>query len=195
MAAIGITNGLGIDMQVIKNALASFASTYEQNPGRFNIHDAHGFRVIMDYAHNPAALHAFFDMIKEMRKDYNRVIGHVGCPGDRRDQDINEVGCIAGEELDLVVFREGDDNRGRQEGEVNKLLEQGALSVGCEKEKVICVSGEEQATEVCLKHAQPGDIVILTPSDIHATWKQVLEFKPQFVSKQPKAVIRERLYA
>ncbi len=193
LAVVAIAHGLGIDFQVISTALKSFVSSYEQNPGRFNIHDMHGFRVIMDYAHNPAALHALFGTIREMRKDYKRVIGHVGVPGDRRDEDIREVGRIVGKEFDMVVFRERPDTRGRPDGEIVGLLSEAAQSVGCKKDNIICVYPEEEATEICLENARPGDIVILTPSDIHKTWKQVLNFKPAFNRTEKKVAVKEKI--
>lgn len=184
MAAAAVAHALHIAPNIIKMALASFTSSFEQNPGRFNIYDGHGFRVIMDYAHNPAGLRAVFDMIREMRLGYNRVIGHFNTPGDRRDDDIREIGRIAGKELDIAVFRELPDNRGRPAGEVIGLLAEGAREVGCSEEKIICVYGEVEATDVCLKKAQLGDLVIVTPSDIEGTWKQILAFKPSFFAER-----------
>ncbi|MCE3254647.1 MAG: cphA [Rickettsiaceae bacterium] len=195
LAATAIASALNIDPHIIKLALNSFTSSYEQNPGRFNIHDEHGFRVIMDYAHNPAALKAFFDMIREMRKHYMRVIGHISTPGDRRDEDIIEVGRIAGKELDIVIFREKPDTRGRPEGEILKLLKKGALLTGCSDEKIICVHGEDEATEICLQKAQRGDLIILTPSDIEDAWKKVVEYKPNFTEQNKSVRIKEKIHA
>ena len=184
IAAVAIASSHGIDPQTIRVALSSFTSSYEQNPGRFNIYDGHGFRVIMDYAHNPAALKSFFAMIREMRSRYLKVIGHVSTPGDRRDDDIREVGRIAGRELDFMVFREFPDNRGRPEGVISELLTEGASMVGCGQDRMQCVYTEAEATETCLKMAAPGDLVILTPSEIEDCWKQVLAFKPNFVERR-----------
>src|SRR5205814_8027957 len=103
LTATAVAGALGIDAHVIRSALGSFTSSFEQNPGRFNIYDGHGFRVIVDYAHNPAALRAFFTMIREMRTNHLRVIGNLSIPGDRRDEDIRESGRIACSELDLAV--------------------------------------------------------------------------------------------
>ena len=196
LAATAIATGLGIEPQIIKAALSSFTSSYEQNPGRFNIYDGHGFRVVMDYAHNPAAMNALFKMIRQLRGNYMNVIGHVSTPGDRRDDDIREIGRIAGRELDLAVFREKPDTRGRPDGEIIRLLAEGASMVGCPQERVVCVYGEEEATRVCLERARPGDLVILSPSDVEECWKQVLEFKPNFSELSRHDVAQEtRAYA
>lgn len=197
MAAAAVAHALHVEPRIIKMALSSFTSSFEQNPGRFNIYDGHGFRVIMDYAHNPASLRAVLDMIRVMRQGYNRVIGHFNTPGDRRDDDIREIGRIAGKELDMAVFRELPDNRGRPAGEVIGLLAQGAREVGCTEEKIVCVYGEVEATDICLKKAQLGDLVILTPSDVEGTWKQILAFKPSFFIEQNmnESIDQRRLYA
>jgi cyanophycin synthetase len=183
LAATAIASGLNIDVDIIRTALASFTSSFEQNPGRFNIYDGHGFRVIMDYAHNPAALSAFFKMVGEMRSGYSRVIGNISVPGDRRDEDIREAGRIACGELDLVVFSENPDRRGRHPGEINAILSEGAYSVDHKQDRIICVSEEEEAIATCLEMAQPGDLIILFSGSPEETWKKVLAFKPSFTSQ------------
>ena len=195
LAATAIATGLNIEPSVIRRALASFSSSFEQNPGRMNIYDGHGFRVIMDYAHNPAALRAFFTMIKEMKTHYLRVIGNISTPGDRRDDDIREVGGIAGSELDLVVFRELPDNRGRPAGEVVRLLAEGARASGCPENRIVCVYPEEEAVEICLTNARPGDLVILTPTKVENTWAQMLKFKPSFVEQRRQDFVEEHMNA
>ncbi|MGH1560245.1 glutamate ligase domain-containing protein [Caulobacter segnis] len=111
-------------------ALRGFASSHRDNPGRFNVHDDHGFRVIVDYAHNPAALRAVGQVVERLRPRVGRVIGVVSIPGDRRDEDIREMGEIAAGLFDELVFRERPDGRGRVTGEVVALLTEGALAAG-----------------------------------------------------------------
>lgn len=179
MAAAAICLSLGIDVEIIRSGLASFSASYEENPGRFNIHDGHGFRVIMDYAHNPASLKAFLAAVDNMRGNYRNVIGMVSVPGDRRDDDIREMGQIGAGTFDVMVFREGEDRRGRPPGELLALLTQGACKAGFAKESIVSVETEEEAVDACLKMARPDDLVVLSPADIDGTWKRMMEFKPQ----------------
>ena len=37
---------------------------------------------------------------------------------------------------------------------------------------------EEEAAELCLRLARPGDLVVLTPTEVEAMWRQVLDFAP-----------------
>lgn len=178
LAATAVAVGLGIDFKTISNALTIFATSYEENPGRFNIYDGHGFRVIMDYAHNPAALNALIKVVENMRDGYGSVIGNISIPGDRRDDDIREMGRLAASCFDYLVFREGPDLRGREPGSVTKLLSEGAQSAGFPAEDILCVTPEEEAHDACLRKAGPGDLVVLTPSDVQGTWQGILNFKP-----------------
>ncbi|MDB5490678.1 MAG: cyanophycin synthetase [Micavibrio sp.] len=178
LAAICAGLALGLDMQIIKAGLATFTSSFETNPGRLNINDDHGFRVILDYAHNPAALKALGEVVEYMRKSYRNVIGTVNTPGDRRDDDIREVGRIAATYLDTIIFREEPDRRGREPGVINTLLSEGALSTGFDAQDIICTEKEEDAIDICLAKAKPGDLVVLTPSDVSGAWQRVLNFRP-----------------
>lgn len=178
MAAIGILHGLGVDAVVIDEALAHCTSSYEDNPGRLNLHTGYGFTVVMDYAHNPHGLRALAPVVKGMRQPTGRIIGTVSIPGDRRDADIEEMGVIAAEVFDEIVFRETPDNRGRPEGEVNRLLTKGALAAGYPLCRIRCIVQEADAMQACLETAQPGDVVVLTPTSVEQTWQQVLNFKP-----------------
>jgi cyanophycin synthetase len=196
LAAIAIASGLGIDVQTIRMALGSFTSSFEQNPGRFNIYDGHGFRVIMDYAHNPAALKAFFKVVSDMRGHYLHVLGNISIPGDRRDDDIREAGSIACRELDLAVFSDLPDNRGRAKGEIQQLLIQGAKMAQCNVDHILCTSLESEAMQLCLERARPGDLVILMSGDPHAAWKQMQAFKPKFNDPtKPNMVMEHQAHA
>jgi cyanophycin synthetase len=162
--------------------LASFTSKFEQNPGRLNIFDDHGFRVIVDYAHNPAGLTALCDLVGKLRPHYRRSIGMISTPGDRRDEDIREMGRIAATGVfDELVFRERPDGRGRRDGEVMRLLVQGAWETGIPPERIHCIHDEAEAALACLRMARPDDLVVLTPTSVTEVWQQVRNFDP----KQP----------
>jgi len=122
MAAAAMAIAHGIEYDTIRDALSGFASSFEQNPGRLNVHDGHGFRVVLDYAHNPAGLRALTRVTDQMRPHHRRCVGMVSIPGDRRDCDIREMGEIAAAAFDRIAFRERPDGRGREPGEIIALL-------------------------------------------------------------------------
>jgi cyanophycin synthetase len=178
LAAVAMTYAQGVSPPVIRTALQTFSSSFEQSPGRLNVHDGHDFRVIMDYAHNPAGLTALCDLVTKLRPRHERLIGMISTPGDRRDDDMREMGRIAAGVFDEIVLRERPDGRGRPSGEVIRLIAEGVLGAGFPAERMHAVLDEFEAADLSLRLARPGDLVVLTPASVEEVWAQVLAFKP-----------------
>jgi cyanophycin synthetase len=177
LGAVAMAYAQGVPPAVIRSALSTYTTSFEHSPGRLNVFDGHGFRVILDYAHNPAGLHALGDLILKMRPRHRRVIGMINIPGDRRDEDMREMGALATRYFDEIVFREDPARRGRKPGEIVELLVEGALAAGFPEDRIRRVMNEEDAAPVCLEMARPGDLVVLTPTEVEAMWQQVLDFR------------------
>ncbi|MFC4638421.1 cyanophycin synthetase [Deinococcus hohokamensis] len=176
----------GTEPATVRAALSTFRATFEQNPGRLNVYDDLPFRVVLDYAHNPAGLAAQGELLQRLRPAGARLIGMVSVPGDRRDADIRDVGASAAQTFDELVFREGPDGRGRPRGEVMALLQQGALEAGFPPEHLHLVLEEWDAVEATLRLARPGDIVTLMPTAVEAVWQQIQAFQPTFGERAPE---------
>jgi len=192
LAAAAMCAAHGISLDVIREGLSAFHCSFEDSPGRLNIHDAHGMRFILDYAHNPAGLNALGQVIDRMRGRYRRVIGMASIPGDRRDQDIIEMGQIAGGIFDEIVFRESPDGRGRPPGETNGLMSQGAMLAGMAADRVHRIVNEFEAVQATLRMARPGDLVVLMPTSVEQVWKQMHAFTP---APERAAEAKRRAYA
>jgi cyanophycin synthetase len=177
LGAIAMAYAHGVPPGIIRNALSTFTTSFEHSPGRLNVFDGHGFRVILDYAHNPAGLQALGDLILKMRSRHRRVIGMINIPGDRRDEDMREMGALATRYFDEIVFREDPARRGRKPGEIVALLAEGALAAGFSEERIRRILEEDEAADACLGQARPGDLVVLTPTDVEAMWQQVLDYR------------------
>jgi cyanophycin synthetase len=178
LAAIAMTLAHGVPILTIRSAMAQFRSTFEQNPGRLNVHDAHGFRIIVDYAHNAAGLEALGKVVRGLSQRYKRTIGTVSMAGDRRDEDIRELGRIAAGMFDQLIFREDPATRGRPRGEVMGLLREGALQAGRTDDHIHLIAGEGASTAAALAMGRPGDLIVITPTDVRAAWQQVNDFRP-----------------
>jgi cyanophycin synthetase len=59
-----------------------------------------------------------------------------------------------------------------------KFLQDGALAAGRSPEHIHLIAGEAAATAAGLAMGQPGDLIVITPTDVKACWQQVNEFKP-----------------
>lgn len=179
LAAAAMTLSHGLDLEVVRRALGHFTSSFEESPGRLNIHDLpHGVRVIVDYAHNEAAVTALGRLLDRMRPDRRRLFGVVSIPGDRRDEDIRNMGALAARYFDEIMFREAPDGRGRPMGSINALLAEGAIAAGHDPERLHRLPSEEVATQVCLERAEPGDIIVIMPTEVERIWRQVVSYVP-----------------
>ena len=186
LACIAMAIAHDVPILTIRSALAMFQSTFEQNPGRLNVHDAHGFRVIVDYAHNAAGLTALGEVVRGLRHRYKRSIGAVSIAGDRREEDIIEMGCIAAGIFDEIIFREDPYTRGRPRGEIMNLLRQGATQAGASPDRIHLIAGEAEATAAALTAAKPGELVVVTPTDVFAAWQQVTGFEKVVSATSPR---------
>lgn len=193
-AAAAMAAAYGIDRAAIADGLSSFRPTFEDSPGRLSLTEMHGVRILLDYAHNRAALTALARLLVTMRGDGDaRVIGMIGIPGDRRDCDLVDIGAISGRMFDVLMLRENVDLRGRPPGEANALMRQGALAAGLDPAAICLHDGELEAAAACLAAARPGDIVVLTPTDVDAIWRIVQDFgaaPPPSISTKRLAAVR-----
>ena len=165
---------LGLSLEQLRQGLRTFDNSFFQAPGRCNVYDQHPFRVIVDYAHNPAAMRAMADLVGRLRK--GKSIGLIAAPGDRRDQDIRELGEIAGRTFDRLVIKEDSSRRGRKVGEVAGMLRDAVLSTGKTAADIDIVLDEVEAVRAGMALADRGDLVVVFADDITAVWKQVIYF-------------------
>lgn len=172
LAAAAITYSMGCSLEHIRQGLRTFTTSFFQAPGRCNIFDEHPFRVIVDYGHNPAAMTMMTDLVKNLR--HKRAIGAVNCAGDRRDQDVMEIGRIAGSVFDTLIVKEDEHLRGRAPGEIAALIRKGAELAGMSPDRIFERLKEKDAVDYALGLAQPGDLVVLFADDITHVWKQVI---------------------
>lgn len=150
---------LGIPLDIIREGLLGFSAGLHQNPGRMNVWDAGGVKIVVDYGHNAEGYRCIVNTVQKFR--YNRLIGVIGVPGDRLDQHIIEVGRIAGAGFDQVLIKEDADLRDRNPGETAGLLKQGVLAAGLSEERIKVVLNEPEAVKMALEEACSGDVVVI----------------------------------
>jgi len=158
MAAIGAAWVLGLDAEKIARGLNSFESSANAVPGRFNQFQHHGATVIADYGHNPDAMRALASAIEAMKPKKSHVV--ISGAGDRRDEDIRDLTRILGNHFDNVILYEDQCQRGRADGEVMKLLQDG-LSGAKKAKQVKEIYGEFLAIDTALNDLEAGDICLI----------------------------------
>ncbi len=173
--AAAIAHGLGASWEAVRRGLATFAQDYDHAPGRLNLFDVGGFRVLLDYAHNPPAMAAMVQTVRALA-DTGRRIGVLAAPGDRRDDDVRALGRAAAPGFDLILLRDDADLRGRAPGEVAALLRQGLLAAGFAPDCILPgVLPEPEAVDRALDLAEPGDLVALFGEDLEICHQRIEE--------------------
>ena len=92
-------------------------------------------------------------------------LGVVATAGDRRDEDMRELGRVAARYFDEVIVREDRSSRGRERGETAMLIMEGvhqAIEIGGARAGYAeIVIDEMDAARRALDRSRPGDIVVL----------------------------------
>jgi cyanophycin synthetase len=178
MFAAAMAFSMGLKLEDIRHGLRTFDTTFFQAPGRMNIYDEHPFKVILDYGHNPAAVEAMCQLVERLEVTGRRLVV-LAAPGDRRDEDIAEIGRMAAGRFDRYILRRDDSLRGRQPEEVPHLLRDALLAGGVPAEQILVIPDEQMAVDTALREAQPGDLVLMFGDAITRTWKQIIQFRPE----------------
>src|ERR1700743_3563369 len=100
-----------IKTEDIKTSLETFIPSAAQTPGRMNIFNFKDFRFMIDFAHNPAGYNGIKEFL--MHIDSPQKIGIIAGTGDRRDEDIRELGKLSAEMFDYIILRQERFLRGR----------------------------------------------------------------------------------
>lgn len=166
----------GFRIEDIRMALTTFMPSPSQTPGRLNMFEFKNFKVLMDYAHNPAGMRALQRFIENL--DGTPKVGIISGVGDRRDEDTREIGAIAAEMFDEIIIRQDKNLRGRTSEELIKLLEEGIYSIDPKKPVRIILS-EKEAVHYAIANAKPGSLVTLCSDVVSEALAQVMALKEE----------------
>jgi cyanophycin synthetase len=160
LSAVLATYATKIAVSDIAAGLSSFFPSAFTTPGRLNFVDFDGFRLLIDYAHNPHGMAALCELVEELRGDGD-LVAIVGVAGDRRDEDIRECARIIARTFDRVIVREDADPRGRQPGEVAGILRRALQASGVRVEDIVTELEERDALRLAVDQGSPGDLIVL----------------------------------
>src|SRR5665213_1538029 len=142
-----------ININDIRSALSSFMPSPAQTPGRLNFFNFKNFTFLADFAHNPHGLKLLCDFVTKL--DYPKKIGVISGTGDRRDDDIRELGEISAKYFDEIIIRCDKNLRGRNAEEIISLLQEGIQKVNPNLPTMV-IANENEALEYIYAHPQQG---------------------------------------
>jgi cyanophycin synthetase len=183
LAATAAAWAAGAHLHDIRQGLRTFSTSYFMAPGRLNMFELDGYRVVVDYAHNPPAVRALGDFVNRLTEPSaggarppvtGRRIGVIATAGDRRDEDIVELGDVAASYFDEVIVREDENPRGRPRGQTAALIEQGVRAAGNSRVTgITTILDELEATRHALDLAHEGDVVVVCVDHANQVWKEL----------------------
>ncbi|MDP2910223.1 MAG: UDP-N-acetylmuramoyl-L-alanyl-D-glutamate--2,6-diaminopimelate ligase [bacterium] len=145
LAAIKVGLSQGVSLEICQKALEKI----KQIPGRMEIVVKEPFKVIVDYAHTPAALEQVYKTLKD--RPMICVLGSCGGGRDKWKRPV--MGKIASRYCDQVIITNEDPYDENPVEIINQV-------VGDTKaEKIL---DRREAIKKALESAMPGDIVIIT---------------------------------
>ncbi|MGZ3632564.1 MAG: cyanophycin synthetase [Candidatus Limnocylindrales bacterium] len=188
LAAAAAAWASGAHLHDIRQGLRTFSTSFFQAPGRLNLLEVNGTKVIIDYCHNVDGMRRLAEFVnltmegaapgrRGRRRNghpapsaprLGRAIGVIGVPGDRRDADQREYGALAASAFDVIHVREDANLRGRPTGEsaANVLAGvEAARRDGARNTLADAVLDELAASRIALAEAGPGDVVVVCADD------------------------------
>ncbi len=185
LAAAAAAWASGAHLHDIRQGLRTFTTSFFQAPGRLNMVEVGGMRVIIDYCHNVDGMRQLADFVNRMVTDAHgrsgRAIGIIGTPGDRRDKDQYDYGYLAASAFDEIIIREDRGLRGRTQGETAGHVAEGvraarASAEGARTTHVETILEESAAVHVAFRRAVPGDLIVVCADDSVGVYRAAMEF-------------------
>ena len=163
LAAILAAYVQGMRYDDIRAGLLSFFPSPSLTPGRLNLLRVGRGRILVDYAHNPAAIAGLLEFVGGL--DANRRIGIITAPGDRRDEDLLTVGRLASK-LDHVIVRDDKYRRGRPPGEISRIISEGLREGGMTDDRIDVVHNESEALDHAMAMMQDNDLIFVLADEV-----------------------------
>ena len=151
LLAIGICKKLGIDAEVMKEALLNV-----KVPGRSEMVDNKlEIPIMIDYAHSPESLQNILKAVKSYTR--GRVISVFGCGGDRDSRKRPVMGEISGKIADYTIIT-SDNPRTEDPKLIVDQIEEGIKKT---KGKYEVIIDRKDAIKKAIKMANKSDIIVL----------------------------------
>jgi cyanophycin synthetase len=163
-----------ISIDDIRQALQTFIPSSAQTPGRLNFFQLKKCTYLADFAHNPHGLQLLCEFIDEL--DYPQKIGIITGTGDRRNEDIIELGKIASKYFDQIILRTDKDTRGKTKDEIIGLLQEGIKQVDPEL-PVKIIPDETEALAWAYDNSEKGALITVMCDKVDGTIDKIKNLK------------------
>ncbi|MGA9572341.1 MAG: Mur ligase family protein [Lysobacterales bacterium] len=161
LGAILLCSVLGAPDEALAAGLKAFSGDAGVNPGRGNLFEKNGIRILIDFAHNEHGFKAIAETVLAFRSQRYFVL--MGQAGDRSDREIAafvNAACDLKPARLLVCDLPGYE-RGRKPFDVANMISHLARAGGVPKEAVTIFASPVEGVKSALSSAQAGDCLVL----------------------------------
>jgi cyanophycin synthetase len=190
LAAVLAVTTHDTDTDIIRRALKTFVPSPTQTPGRMNIFPFRHFDIMLDYAHNRDGLYQLQKFLEQIEASVK--VGIITSPGDRRDEDIRNIGELAAQMFDEIIIRHDDDTRGRSRDEITHLIQTGIRKINPHL-RVTVVSDEIGSIEYAMNMAKEGAFIVACIDKVTDCIDFVSRAK-EFENSMPEPVLQHDRY-
>ncbi len=163
-----------ITIDDIRTGLQTFIPSESLTPGRLNFFHFKNFTMLADFAHNPHGLKLLCDFVSKL--DYPTRIGVISGTGDRRDEDIRELGEISAMHFDEIIIRCDKNLRGRTADEIIGLLKEGIDKVN-PAIPTVTIANENEALEYIYNNPRQGALYTIMCDVVAGALDKIRELK------------------
>lgn len=163
-----------INIEDIRSGLQTFIASSNTTPGRLNFFHFKNFTFLADFAHNPHGLKLLGDFVSKL--DYPIKVGVISGTGDRRDEDIRELGTISAEYFDEIIIRCDKNLRGRTAEEIIGLLQEGINSINPNIPQTV-IANENLALEHIYENPKQGALYVVMCDVVAGALDKIKELK------------------
>ena len=154
LAAASAAVSLGVDDAAIVEGLSAAHAV----PGRYqSVDNSRGISIVVDYAHTPEAIAGLLEGVREVLPVGARVIVVFGCGGDRDRDKRPLMGRSARHGADIVVVTSDNPRSESPQSIIDGIV----AGIGSNLEDVHPIVERREAIEFAIRHAKPGDAVVI----------------------------------
>ncbi len=164
----------GFKIEDIRLSLETFIPSAAQTPGRMNIFEFRDYKVLVDHAHNPDGLNGVREYLATL--DASHFTGIIAGTGDRRDEDIREVGRISARMFDSIIICQEKYLRGRTAENIVDLIIEGIREVD-QQLPIKQIHKGTEALKTAIENASAGEFITIVSDSVHDAVRSVQAYQ------------------
>lgn len=166
----------GFRIEDIRNSLESFIPSPAHTPGRMNVFEFRNFKILVDYAHNPDGLRGLKGFLSHVKASH--YTGVISGTGDRRDNDIREIGRLSASMFNDIIICQEKYLRDRTHEEIENLLIEGIKEIKPDLDYKI-ISDSKEAWNYVISRVKPGELITIISDSIDHSYETVKKYLDQ----------------